>query len=276
MIGFQSKLKLFFAQERKYYICFMISVKTRYFLFLSYKGTSFHGWQIQPEAVTVQKTLENALSLVLKEEISTTGAGRTDTGVHALVFCAHFDSERYDLESDEKFVFKLNRLLPHDIAVKSVKKVQAGANARYSAVSRTYEYYVTRIKDPFTDSSSWYIHGNIDIPGMNDACGLLMKHSDFTSFSRLHSDTKTNICKIYTAEWTDNGTRLVFTIRADRFLRNMVRAIVGTMIDVGSGKLDLKEFEEIIIARDRCRAGKSAPAKGLFLTEIEYPEKVFI
>jgi tRNA pseudouridine38-40 synthase len=254
----------------------MIPVKTRYFLFLSYKGTSFHGWQIKPEAITVQKTLENALSLILNEEIFTTGAGRTDSGVHALVFCAHFDSNRCDLASDEKLIFKLNRLLPHDIAVKAVKKVQPDANARYSAVSRTYEYYVSRIKDPFTDGSSWFIHGNIDISGMNDACRILMKHSDFTSFSKLHSDTKTNICKIYSAEWTDKGPRLVFTIRADRFLRNMVRAIVGTMIDIGFGKVDMQTFEKIIIARDRCSAGKSAPAKGLFLTEIEYPVQVFI
>lgn len=254
----------------------MIPVKTRYFLFLSYKGTNFHGWQLQPGALTVQKILDNALSLVLNELIFTIGAGRTDTGVHALVFCAHFDSTRNDLASDEKFIFKLNRLLPPDIAVRSLKKVHPDANARYSAVSRTYKYYVNRIKDPFTDGSSWFIHGNIDISGMNEACSLLMKHSDFTSFSRLHSDTKTNICKIFSAEWTDKGTRLVFTIRADRFLRNMVRAIVGTMIDIGFGKLDLQKFEEIIIARNRCRAGKSAPAKGLFLTDIEYPAEVFI
>jgi len=253
----------------------MIPVNTRYFLFLSYKGTNFHGWQIQPEAVTVQKILDNALRLILNEPISTIGAGRTDTGVHALVFCAHFDSTRNNLASDEKFIFKLNRLLPPDIAVKSLKKVHPDANARYSAVSRTYEYFVNKIKDPFSDESSWFIHGNIDISGMNGACKLLMNHSDFTSFSRLHSDNKTNICKIMSAEWTDRGTRLVFTIRADRFLRNMVRAIVGTMIDIGFGKLDMQKFEEIIIARDRCRAGRSAPAKGLFLTDIEYPANVF-
>jgi tRNA pseudouridine38-40 synthase len=254
----------------------MSSLKTRYFLFLSYKGTNFHGWQIQPEAVTVQKTLDNSLSLVLNEAVSTLGAGRTDTGVHAMIFCAHFDSRREDLDTDKKFVFKLNRLLPPDIAVKFLKKVHPDANARYSAISRTYEYYVSRIKDPFFEGSSWFLHGNIDIHGMNDACRLLVKHSDFTSFSRLHSDTKTNICKIYSAEWKEMNNRLVFTIRADRFLRNMVRAIVGTMIDVGFGKLDLQIFEEIIMARDRCRAGKSAPAKGLFLTDIEYPAEIFI
>jgi tRNA pseudouridine38-40 synthase len=254
----------------------MMSVKTRYFLFLSYKGTNFHGWQIQPDAVTVQKTLDSSLSLVLGEEIATTGAGRTDAGVHALVFCAHFDSEKQDLCSDKKLIFKLNRLLPPDIAIKSIRKVTPDSNARYSAISRTYQYYVSRIKDPFSDSSSWFIHGNIDIESMNKACSVLMRHSDFTSFSRLHSDTKTNICRIYSSEWIENGDRLVFTIRADRFLRNMVRAIVGTMIDIGFGKSDIDEFESIILAMDRCRAGKSAPAKGLFLTDIEYPQEIFI
>ena len=254
----------------------MNSLKTRYFILLSYKGTNFHGWQIQPEAVTVQKTLDNSLRLVLNEAVSTVGAGRTDSGVHAMIFCAHFDSRREDLVSDKKFIFRLNSLLPPDIAVKSLKKVHPDANARYSAISRTYEYYVSRIKDPFSEGSSWHIYGNIDIQGMNDACVLLVKHSDFTSFSRLHSDTKTNICKIYYAEWIEINNKLIFTIRADRFLRNMVRAIVGTMIDIGFGKLALQKFEDIIIARDRCRAGKSAPAKGLFLTDIEYPAEIFI
>jgi len=254
----------------------MASVKTRYFLFLSYRGTNFHGWQIQPEALTVQKTLDSALSLILNEEISTVGAGRTDTGVHAITFCAHFDSNSPGLEDDKKLIFRLNRFLPPDIAIRSIRRVVPGASARYSAVSRTYEYYISRIKDPFTDSSSWFIHGKIDVSVMNEACLLLMKHSDFTSFSRLHSDTKTNICRIYYANWTESENRLVFTIRADRFLRNMVRAVTGTMIDAGSGRLDLKSFEEIILAKDRCRAGKSAPAKGLFLTDIEYPEDIFI
>jgi tRNA pseudouridine38-40 synthase len=254
----------------------MMPHKTRYFLFLSYRGTNFHGWQIQPQAVTVQKTLDSALCLVLNEEIKTTGAGRTDSGVHAIVFCAHFDSVNPDLVHDKKLIFRLNRLLPTDIAIKSLRKVLPDANARYSAISRTYEYYISRVKDPFSDSSSWYIHGDIDVAAMNDSCKLLMQHSDFTSFSRLHSDTKTNICKIFYAEWRGYGDKLVFTIKADRFLRNMVRAIVGTMIEIGSGRKNLKQFEEIITALDRCRAGKSAPAKGLFLTDIEYPDEIYI
>ncbi len=253
----------------------MASVKTRYFLFLSYRGTNFHGWQIQPEAATVQKTLDSALSLVLNEEISTVGAGRTDAGVHALIFCAHFDSNRSSLAEDKKLVFRLNRLLPADIAIKSIRRVVPDASARYSAVARTYEYYISGIKDPFTDSSSWFIHGKTDLSVMNEACDILMKHNDFTSFSKLHSDTRTNVCSIYFAHWAERENGFVFTIRADRFLRNMVRAIVGTMIDIGSGKLNLKMFEEIIMAKDRSRAGRSAPAKGLFLTEIEYPENIF-
>ncbi|HUX97719.1 MAG TPA: tRNA pseudouridine(38-40) synthase TruA [Bacteroidales bacterium] len=254
----------------------MMHDKTRYFLFLSYRGTNFHGWQIQPKALTVQKTLDTALSLILNEEINTLGAGRTDAGVHALVFCAHFDSKNPDLSSDKKLIFRLNRILPKDIAIRSVRKVVADANARYSAVSRTYKYYISRVKDPFSDSSSWFIHGNLDMASMNQACKILIGQGDFTSFSRLHSDTKTNICRIFAAEWTSNGGSLVFLIRADRFLRNMVRAIAGTMVDIGSGKLSISEFENIILAKDRCRAGKSAPAKGLFLTEIEYPDEIFI
>jgi len=251
-------------------------VKTRYFIFISYKGTSYHGWQIQPNSVTVQKILDDALSVVLSEKISTIGAGRTDTGVHAKVFCAHFDSISPDHSTLKNLVFRLNRYLPEDISVNSIKKVLPDANARYSAISRTYKYYISRIKDPFFDNSSWFLHGNIDIAAMNEACGLLFNNSDFTSFSRLHSNTKTNICKIYVAKWVEADNRLVFTIKADRFLRNMVRAIVGTMIEIGFGKMNLKAFEEIILTKDRCRAGKSAPAKGLFLADIEYPKEIFV
>jgi tRNA pseudouridine38-40 synthase len=251
-------------------------VKTRYFIFISYRGTSYHGWQLQPNSVTVQKIIDNALSIILNEEISTTGAGRTDTGVHALVFCANFDSLSPDLADKKNLIFRLNRFLPDDVSVKAIRKVLPDANARYSALSRTYTYYVSRIKDPFFNSSSWYLHGNIDIKVMNEACGILLHHTDFTSFSRLHSGSKTNICKIFFAIWSEEENRLVFTIRADRFLRNMVRAIVGTMVDIGFGKITVEEFDEIIQARDRCRAGTSAPAKGLFLSDIEYPGEIFI
>ena len=251
-------------------------MKTRYFIFISYKGTSYHGWQIQPNSVTVQKMLDEALSVVLNEKISTMGAGRTDAGVHAMFFCAHFDSISPGLMTIKNLIFRLNQYLPFDISVNSLKKVVPDANARYSAISRTYKYYISRIKDPFSDSSSWYIHGKIDITSMNEACVVLFHQSDFTSFSRLHSGAKSNICKIYSAVWEESDNNMVFTIKADRFLRNMVRAFVGTMVEIGFGKLDLKEFEDIILAKDRCKAGKSAPAKGLFLMDIEYPEEIFI
>ncbi len=248
----------------------------RYFIFISYKGTSYHGWQIQPNSVTVQKLLDEALTTILSENISTTGAGRTDTGVHAMAFCAHFDSASSDLDTRKNLIYKLNRYLPKDISVTSMRKVKPDANARFSALSRTYKYFISRAKDPFTEDSSWYLHGKINIEAMNEAAKLLPKHSDFTSFSRLHTNVKTNICKIYHAFWELNGCQLIFTIRADRFLRNMVRAIVGTMIQIGNGKMELKEFEEIIYTKDRGKAGKSAPAKGLFLMEIEYPDEIFL
>ena len=248
---------------------------TRYFIFISYKGTSYHGWQVQPNSVTVQKIIDESLTLILGETVKTTGAGRTDTGVHALIFCAHFDSVSAVLDQDKNLVFRLNRLLPRDISVSEIRRVLPDANARFSAVSRTYKYFISRRKDPFMQDSSWNIHGNIDIALMNKASRLLLNHSDFTSFSRLHSGNKTNMCRIFYAGWEESENRLIFTIRADRFLRNMVRAIVGTMIILGTGKISLKEFEDVILARDRSRAGTSAPAKGLFLTDIEYPEAIF-
>lgn len=250
--------------------------KTRYFIFISYLGTSYHGWQMQPDSITVQKVLDDALGTILGEEIKTTGAGRTDTGVHALIFCAHFDSISADLSEKKNFIFRLNRFLPSDIAVISVRKVLADASARFSAISRTYRYYISRTKDPFSNFASWHLHGDFDLAAMNKACEILLLHSDFTSFSRLHSGSKTNICRIIAAGWEETGSKIVLTIKADRFLRNMVRAIAGTMIDVGTGKITPAGFEEIIIARNRCMAGRSAPAKGLFLTDIEYPGNIFL
>ena len=251
-------------------------MKTRYFIFISYKGTSYHGWQIQPNSLTVQQILDEALSTVLNEKITTVGAGRTDTGVHAQFFCAHFESSFTGLSLAENFAFKLNKYLPNDISVNSIRQVLPDANARFSAISRTYNYYISLVKDPFSENTSWYIHGNFNIAIMNEACTILLDNSDFTSFSKLHSDAKTNICTIYEANWSEDRSCLVFTIKADRFLRNMVRAIVGTMVELGSGKMKLIEFREIIRAKDRCKAGRSAPAKGLFLTGIEYPEEIFI
>jgi tRNA pseudouridine38-40 synthase len=231
---------------------------------------------MQPNSITVQKTLDEALTCILGENISTTGAGRTDAGVHALVFCAHFDSSDPDLADDKNLIFRLNRFLPDDITVTCLRKVLPDANARYSAISRTYKYFVSRIKDPFHDDSSWFLHGELDIDRMNRASEILLNHSDFTSFSRLHSDNKTNLCKIYSAGWEQSGSKLIFTIKADRFLRNMVRAIAGTMVEVGRGKINPEVFETIILLKDRSSAGMSAPAKGLFLVAVEYSEEIFI
>jgi tRNA pseudouridine38-40 synthase len=224
----------------------------------------------------VQETIDEALTCILGETISTTGAGRTDAGVHALVFCAHFDSSDPGLSQEKNILFRLNRFLPHDIAVTGIKKVLPDSNARYSAVSRTYKYFISRIKDPFNDDSSWFIHGDLDVGSMNRASELLLNYSDFTSFSRLHSDNKTHICRIYQAGWEQSDNRLVFTIKADRFLRNMVRAIVGTLVEVGRGKIDPEGFEGIILSKSRSSAGMSAPAKGLFLVAIEYPDEIFV
>jgi len=231
---------------------------------------------LQPNSVTVQKIVDEALSKILNETIQTIGAGRTDAGVHATFFCAHFDSNSEDLDIGNKLVFKLNRFLPPDISIISIRKVIPDANARYSAISRTYKYFISRSKDPFSTHSSWYLHGNIDVSLMNEASNLLMEYDDFTSFSRLHGGARTNICRIYSAHWDESGNQLVFTIKADRFLRNMVRAIVGTLVDLGFGKMSLDEFREVIASKDRCRAGMSAPAQGLFLTDIEYPDEIFL
>ncbi|HOK25021.1 MAG TPA: tRNA pseudouridine(38-40) synthase TruA [Bacteroidales bacterium] len=248
---------------------------TRYFVFLSFKGTKYFGWQIQPNSITVQKVVDEALSTILREKISTIGAGRTDSGVHAKFFCAHFDSIYNDLETRKNLLTRLNRFLPVDIAVQRIKKVRNDAHARYSAVSRTYKYYITKNKDPFSEDTSWFVPYHLDLDCMNKACLILTKHSDFTSFSKLHSNAKTNICNIHYAKWEDEDNLLIFTIKADRFLRNMVRAIVGTMVELGRKKINLDDFEKIINARDRCKAGKSVPAKGLFLEDIEYPGDIF-
>lgn len=250
-------------------------VLTRYFIFFSFKGTLYHGWQVQPKNVTVQKILDEAISLILDESIAATGAGRTDAGVHAIVFCAHFDSLKPDLDSKKNLIFRLNRYLPDDISVTGIRRVVPDANARFSAISRTYKYYISRVKDPFNQDTGWFIHGNLDIEAMNRASGILLNHTDFTSFSRLHSDNRTNICKIYHAGWEMAENRLIFTIRADRFLRNMVRAIVGTMVEAGRGRIEPEEVERILASKNRSSAGMSAPAKGLFLTGIEYPEEIF-
>ena len=243
----------------------------RYFLQMSYKGTNYHGWQVQPNAVSVQEVMEKALSLILREEISVVGAGRTDTGVHASFFVLHFDLENEKWCDENNLVHKLNRFLPSDIAVQRIWKVDSDDHARFSAVSRTYRYYITTVKNSFRTETSYYYPGKLDVEKMNRAASVLTGYDDFTSFSRLHTDVKTNRCKIIQAEWTTKGTQLIFTIQADRFLRNMVRAIVGTLLEIGRGKLTIDDFREIIERKDRGAAGASAPAQGLFLVDITYP-----
>lgn len=251
-------------------------LKTRYFIFLSYDGTSYHGWQVQPGKVTVQSKLEEALSVILQEDIKTTGAGRTDTGVHARSFIAHFDSRNKDLPDNQKIIFRLNRFLPSDISVNRISIVDNKAHARFDALSRTYIYYISLKKDPFSHKYAWHRHGDIDIEAMNIAASLLLKHEDFTSFSKAHTQVQTNICQVYEAKWTKNNDMMVFRIRANRFLRNMVRAIVGSMIMIGTGKIPPEEIENIINAKDRSSAGVSAPAGGLFLENIDYDPGLFI
>ncbi len=242
----------------------------RYFVQLSYKGTDFHGWQIQLNAVTVQETLEKAFSLILRENIKIIGCGRTDTGVHAYQFYAHFDCNTvaYDLD---KLVFKLNTVLPKSIAIQRIFPVVSEAHARFDATSRTYKYYIAKVKNPFAYEQSYYYPFPLNISVMNEAAKTLLDYADFTSFSKLHTDVKTNNCKITEAYWEETDEQFVFTITADRFLRNMVRAIVGTLFEVGKGKYGVERFCEIIEAKDRGKAGSSAPAEGLFLHKIVYP-----
>lgn len=241
----------------------------RYFLEFAYKGTNYHGWQYQPNAISVQETLTKALSTILKTPIELVGAGRTDTGVHAKQMFAHFDS---DSEIDTNLVLhKLNSFLPKDIAVLAFHKVHDDAHARFDANKRKYEYHIHTQKDVFESDNSWYYHNYLNLDLMNEACKILFNHTDFECFSKVNTDVNTFNCKIYEANWTRINDRIVFTIAADRFLRNMVRAIVGTMIYIGLEKVSLQEFEEIINSKDRKKAGFSVPAHGLYLTKVEYP-----
>lgn len=267
----------------------------RYFIYLGYDGSAYHGWQVQPNGDSVQGTLQRALGILLRREVAVTGAGRTDAGVHARLMVAHFDWEE-ETKSDEEtelglpdeeterglpderdLTDKLNRLLPPDIAVYGLRKVRPDAHARFSATSRTYQYFVTTRKSPFDRQYCLRLIREPDFAAMNAAARRLMDYTDFTSFSKLHTDVKTNNCRITHAQWTDCGDGTwAFTIRADRFLRNMVRAIVGTLLEVGRGRMTVEGFCRVIEQRDRCRAGMSVPGHALFLTDISYPEEIFL
>jgi tRNA pseudouridine38-40 synthase len=245
----------------------------RYFIRLSYKGTNYHGWQIQPNAITVQEVLNKALSTILNADINVVGCGRTDTGVHASDFYAHFDVENKEFDC-EKLAFRLNRFLPHDIAIKKVFAVRDDAHTRFDATSRTYHYFITKEKNPFRLESHWKVPYELDVDKMNQAAAALFDYIDFTSFSKLHTDVKTNNCKVYQAEWKESEDEIIFTVKADRFLRNMVRAIVGTLVEVGRGKLDIDGFRKVIESKNRSKAGTSVPGHALYLAEIGYPEDI--
>ncbi len=243
---------------------------SRYFIKLGYRGAPFHGWQLQPNAISVQEEVEKALTTVLRVPVSVVGAGRTDTGVNARVMYAHFD---YDgvLPEKGRLLVSLNRLVGRDIAIHDIIPVADDSHARFDATERTYKYFVAFEKTPFFYPLSWHCPHGLDIDKMNEAAKLLLETEDFTSFAKLHSDAKTNICKVTQAEWNmENEDIAVFTISADRFLRNMVRAVVGTLVDVGRGKMTLEEFREVINRKDRCAAGQSMPGEALFLWDIKY------
>ena len=240
----------------------------RYFIKLAYNGTRYHGWQYQPNAVSVQETMNNAFSVLLNTTINLMGAGRTDTGVHAKEMYAHFDFETpIDVSS---LVHKLNSYLPKDIVIYTIIPVHNQAHSRFDATKRTYEYHVNTFKDVFAQEHSWYFHQPLDMNLMNDAAQILFKHNDFQCFSKVNTDVNTFDCTIFEAYWKNENDTLIFIISANRFLRNMVRAIVGTLVNVGLHKITLEDFSAIIESKNRDKAGFSVPAHGLYLTKIEY------
>lgn len=242
----------------------------RYFAELSYKGTAYCGWQRQPNAPSVQQTIEEALSTILRESVEVVGAGRTDTGVHAAFYVAHFDTSK-PIAQPEDFVYHLNALLPEDVAFGRIYTVAESAHARFDATEREYHYYIEPRKNPFTRATSWQLTTPLDVEAMNKAAKVLLTTEDFTTFAKLGSNNTNNICHIFRAEWIEiECGMLVFVFRANRFLRNMVRAVVGTLVDVGRGKISPEEFAAIVASRDLSRSSSSAPAAGLFLTDVRY------
>ena len=249
----------------------------RYFIHLSYLGSNYHGWQIQAGSITVQELLQNALSLVLRQRIAVMGAGRTDTGVHARQFFAHFDTSIDPAGIQAlQLKFKLNRMLPADIAIKDFFLVKNNAHARFDAISRTYQYFICTEKDAYQSGLSWLYERTLDPGAMQEASDMLLQHTNFASFARSNTQVKTYDCQVTRANWVQQDHMIIFTIRANRFLRNMVRAIVGTITDVGLGKISPAAFKQIILSQNRQKAGYSAPARGLHLTDIQYPKEIFV
>lgn len=244
----------------------------RFFIELAYDGSDFHGWQKQPNAMSIQETLETCLMKIFQREMEVIGAGRTDAGVHAKRMIAHLDiEENFD---PQHLIYKLNRMLPKSIVIHRIFRVQPEAHARFDAISRTYKYYISTQKDPFYRRFSQLITRELDLEKMNQACEIIMNHTDFQCFSKVKTDVRTFNCEIEKAQWEQKGSRLIFTIVADRFLRNMVRAIVGTMLEVGTDKISLSDLKEILKSKNRSKAGRSVEAKGLFLHRIVYPENI--
>lgn len=248
----------------------------RFFLHLAFDGTNYCGWQRQLNGISVQGTLENQLGILLKHPVIVTGCGRTDTGVHAANFYAHFDTKELSSGKQKRLCEALNHTLPPNIVIYDILPVREEAHARYSALWRTYRYYVSTRKDPFHTSYRWFRFHLPDIEKMNQAAAFLLGTDDFTSFAKLHSNNTNNLCKVTEARWEKHGHELVFTITANRFLRNMVRAIVGTLWDVGRGRFTVEEFQRLIANKNRSQVGASVPASGLFLENVEYPMEIFL
>ena len=240
----------------------------RYFIEISYQGKNYHGWQSQPDANSIQEEINKAVSIVLQEKIIVLGAGRTDTGVHASQMFAHFDTNQ---ELDKNYIFKFNSVLPEDIVIHKIEKVTGDKHARFDALSRSYEYKIWLGRNPFLLDSTWQIHHQqLDTNAMNEAAMILLEYENFQAFSKVRTEVKTFNCNVTEARWVQNENELTFHISANRFLRNMVRAIVGTLVDVGKHKISIDDFRNVILSRDRANAGLSVPAKGLYLTEITY------
>jgi len=247
----------------------------RFFIEFSYAGTAYHGWQRQPNAGSIQAYMEEAFSTLLKQQIPITAAGRTDAGVHAKLMVAHFDAA-ISADACDQLVFRLNQYLPNDIAIHKIYAVKADAHARFDALSRTYEYHLTTTKSPFSEGRSYSLYQPLDFELMNKAAALLLEYKDFECFSKAHTDVKTFLCEITYAQWTLSKTGAIFTISANRFLRNMVRAIVGTLIEIGLKKKNINNLHQIIQSKNRSLAGYSVPAEGLYLTQINYPKSVYL
>ena len=246
----------------------------RVFLDISYNGSTFHGWQLQPNAITVQETIEDALSKILKEKTRITGSGRTDTGVHAVQQVAHLDL--LDDSNLSDIQHKLNVMMPRTISINSIRPVLPRAHARFDASNRVYHYHINHRKDPFKDGLSWLCAHTLDEKSIDEACGILIKTTDFESFSRVKTDVANFNCQLFEAKWQPCDNGYVFRICANRFLRGMVRAIVGTLMEVGRGKLSLEEFDLIVKSKNRQSAGMAAPPRGLYLQEVNYPEAIYI